>query len=213
MRRVIEGVHRLGKARAGNSYLIEAGDRAVLVDTGLSSGAAAVVAELGAFRSRLTDVVLTHYDPDHVGAAAAVQRETGARVWLGAADARILRGQERPPTAMRRVMQRMGWLGRPQVPELTELPDDAETVIAPGLVAVPAPGHTPGHHIVRWRGVAFIGDAARIADGRLVHFPGFLISDRDQADATIAAIAASRPRLVCPGHGLPDRLADPGPAG
>lgn len=207
MREVIPGVHRLQSARGGNAYLIEEGDEAVLVDTGLRSGAEAVVAELAAARiPKLAHVVLTHYDPDHVGAAAAVQRATGAQVWLGAADLRILRGEEEPPTRTRRAMFRVGWLGRAELPGLTELPDDAERGVAPAVVAVPAPGHTPGHHLVRWRGVAFIGDAARVSRGRLVHFPGFLISDRSAADATLAAIAASAPRLVCPGHGSPDRL-------
>ncbi|MDN4598210.1 MBL fold metallo-hydrolase [Leifsonia virtsii] len=207
MREVIEGLYRVEAARAGNAYLFEGGDRSVLVDSGLASGAAKVVAELsGARIPRLTDVVLTHYDPDHVGAAAAVQRATGATVWLGAADARILRGEVPPPTRTRRAMMRVGWLGRADLPQLTELPDDAETEVVPGVVAVPAPGHTPGHHLVRWRGVAFIGDAARLSHGRLVHFPGFLISDRAQADATLTAIAASRPRLVLPGHGAPGRL-------
>ncbi|MGH1526956.1 MBL fold metallo-hydrolase [Leifsonia sp. L25] len=97
--------------------------------------------------------------------------------------------------------------------ELTELPDDAETEIVPGLVVIPAPGHTPGHHIVRWRGVAFIGDAGLVSKGRLVHLPGPLISDRAQADATLAAITALRPRLVLPGHGRPGRLDRPDPAG
>ena len=207
MHEVIPGVQRLTSTRGGNAYLIEEGDRAVLVDTGLRSSAEALVAELAAARiPKLTDVVLTHYDPDHVGGAAAVQRATGARVWLGSADMRILRGEVEPPTRMRRVMFRSGWLGRAELPELSALPGHAEEEIAPAVVAVPAPGHTPGHHLVRWRGVAFVGDAVRVSKGRLVHFPGFLISDRDAADATLTAIAASAPRLVCPGHGAPARL-------
>ncbi|RDV45738.1 MBL fold metallo-hydrolase [Leifsonia sp. ku-ls] len=207
MREVIEGLYRVDAARAGNSYLLEVGERAVLVDTGLSSSADRVVAELSAARiPRVTDVVLTHYDPDHVGGAAAVQRATGATVWLGAADARILRGDVPPPTRTRRAMMRFGWLGRAELPRLTELPDDAETEVAPGVVAVPGPGHTPGHHLVRWRGVALVGDSGRLSRGRLVHFPGLLISDRAAADATLAAITASRPRLVLPGHGAPGRF-------
>lgn len=208
MREVIPSLHRLDSARAGNAFLIETEDRSVLVDTGLASGARGMVAELEAARiPRLTDIVVTHYDPDHVGAAAAVQRATGARVWLGAADARILRGDEQPPTRTRRAMMRTGWLGRPDLPaDLAELPDDAEVEVVPGVVAVPAAGHTPGHHAVVWRGVALIGDAARVSRGRLVHFPGFLISDREAADATLEALAARRPRLVCPGHGAPGLL-------
>ncbi|WP_431246256.1 MBL fold metallo-hydrolase [Leifsonia xyli] len=94
MREVIESIHRLDKVRGANAYLIEADDRAVVVDTGVASGADGLVAELRAARiPRITDVVVTHYDPDHIGSAAAVQRETGATVWLGAADQRIVRGE------------------------------------------------------------------------------------------------------------------------
>lgn len=207
MRELIGSLHRLERARGGNAYLIEEAGRSVLVDTGLPSSGKAVVAELAAARlPAVTDIVVTHYDPDHLGGAAEVQRATGARVWLGAADARILRGDALPPTRLRRWMLSSGWLGRAELPELSELPDGAEAEVAPGVVAVPAPGHTPGHHIVRWRGVALIGDAALVREGRLVPFPSALISEPERAEATVAAIAEARPRLVCPGHGAPDRL-------
>jgi glyoxylase-like metal-dependent hydrolase (beta-lactamase superfamily II) len=207
MRELIDSVHRLDGARGANAYLIEADDRSIVVDTGVPSGAKRLVAELEAARiPAITDVVLTHYDPDHVGAAAAVQRATGATVWLGAADARILRGEVAPPTRTRRMMRRFNRPGRADLPQVTELPDDAEFEVAPGVVAIPAPGHTPGHHVVRWRGVAFIGDAGIMSRGRLINLPAMLISDKGQADATLAAITAMRPRLVLPGHGRAGRL-------
>jgi glyoxylase-like metal-dependent hydrolase (beta-lactamase superfamily II) len=59
---------------------------------------------------------------------------------------------------------------------------------------------------VSWRGVAFVGDAGLVSKGRLIHLPGMLISDKGQADATLAAITAMRPRLILPGHGRPGRL-------
>jgi glyoxylase-like metal-dependent hydrolase (beta-lactamase superfamily II) len=54
--------------------------------------------------------------------------------------------------------------------------------------------------------VVFAGDAVRISKGRLVQMPAFLISDKDEALATARLIESLRPRLVCPGHGAPDRL-------
>ncbi|HEY5223696.1 MAG TPA: MBL fold metallo-hydrolase [Microbacteriaceae bacterium] len=177
------------------------------VDTGLPSSATAVVTELSsASIPPITDVVLTYYDADHMGGAAAVQNVTGARVWLGTADVAIVRRDEVPSTRIRRWMLKSGWLGRADLPELTELPDHDVIEIAPGVIAVPAPDHTPGHHVVRWNAVAFIGDAARISRGRLVPLPNFLTSSRAQALTTIQAIAASHPRLVCPGHGSPGQL-------
>src|SRR6478752_5102427 len=143
MRELIDSVHRLDGARGANAYLIEADDRSIVIDTGVPSGAKRLVAEFEAARiPAITDVVLTHYDPDHVGAAAAVQRATGATVWLGAMDARILRGEVAPPTRTRRMMRRFNGPGRADLPEVTELPDDAEFEVAPGVVTIPAPGHT-----------------------------------------------------------------------
>ena len=206
MQQLTDDVYRLQKTTGANGYLVDLGDRAVVIDTGTASGTQAMIAELRDAKQlgRVSDIVLTHYDPDHAGSAAALQRETGAPVWIGRADAAILRGETPPPTRTRRLMARMG---RAEVPaDLRELPGDAEIEVAPGLVAVPAPGHTPGHHILHRRGVVFVGDAVRTSKGRLVQMPGFLTSDKQDALATARLIESLRPRLVCPGHGAPDRF-------
>jgi glyoxylase-like metal-dependent hydrolase (beta-lactamase superfamily II) len=67
MRELIDSIHHLDGARGANAYLIEAGDRSVVVDTGVPSGAKRLVAELEAARiPPITDVVITHYDPDAI---------------------------------------------------------------------------------------------------------------------------------------------------
>ncbi len=206
MQQLTDDVYRLQKTTQANGYLVQLGDRSIVIDTGTASGAEGLIAELREAHQlqRISDIVLTHYDPDHAGSAAALQRETGAPVWIGRLDADILRGAT-PPTSTRRLMAR---LGRADVPaDLRELPVDAETEIAPGLVAVPAPGHTPGHLMLTYRGVAFVGDAVLIRKGRLRQMPGLLISDKQDARETQRLIEALNPRLVCPGHGAPDRLA------
>lgn len=205
-----DGVYRLRKATGANAYLIHTGDASVVVDTGTPGGADALVAEVREQHGlgSVSDIVLTHYDPDHAGSAAALQRETGARVWIGARDADILRGRTAPPTRFRRFLARM-WR-RSAVPEnLRELPDAGETEIVPGVRAIAAPGHTPGHVIVEYRGVVFAGDAVLVSKGRLRQMPGLLTSDKAQARATQTLIASLHPRLVCPGHGAPGRLTTP----
>jgi glyoxylase-like metal-dependent hydrolase (beta-lactamase superfamily II) len=61
---------------------------------------------------------------------------------------------------------------------------NGETEVAPGICVEPAPGHTPGHMIVRTEGVAVIGDLAahelQLADPELVF-------SNDMDDATAAA--------------------------
>ena len=80
----------------------------------------------------------------------------------------------------------------------------AETEIAPGIHVQPAPGHTPGHVIVRAAGVAAIGDLAahelQIADPSLVFVNDM---DADVAAATrrrvIAELAADGTAVIA-GH-------------
>ena len=206
MRELTENVYALDKTAGANGYLVAGSGRSVLIDVGLASGAKAVLAELAGVHGRIprvTDVVLTHYDPDHSGAAAALQDALGATVWIGREDAAILRGEVEPPTRARRLLKKITPMHPPAM--LREI--DVETSIVPGLSALPAPGHTPGHLILTWHGVVFCGDAVRVQDGRLVQFPSFLISDKDAALATTELITSLRPRLICPGHGKPDRLA------
>lgn len=207
MQLITDGVHRLQKATAGNAYLVDTGDASVVIDTGGAGGAAKLVAEIRDARGLppVTDIVLTHYDPDHAGSAAALQRETGARLWIGRADAGVLRGEAAPATRFRRILNRV--YKSSEVPAgLHEIPETGETEIVNGLVAIPAPGHTSGHVIVAWRGVVFAGDAVRVSNGRLAQMPWFLISDEAQAKATTELIASLRPRLVCPGHGQAGRI-------
>ncbi|WP_158866864.1 MBL fold metallo-hydrolase [Leifsonia sp. AG29] len=207
MQLLTEGVYRLQRATGANAYLVDTGDASVVIDTGTSGGASNLVAELRSERgiSRVTDIVLTHYDPDHAGSVAVLQRETGARVWMGRRDARILRGEDAPPTRFRRFLARVSKAS--ELPDdLHELPDEGETEIVPGVLVLSGPGHTPGHVIVEARGVVFAGDSVRVSKGRLVQMPGLLTSDKTQALATADLIASRSPRLVCPGHGAPGRI-------
>ena len=76
---------------------------------------------------------------------------------------------------------------------------NGETEVVPGIHVQPAPGHTPGHVIVRADGVAVIGTLAahelQLAD------PSFVFSNDMDAEAA----AATRRRIV-------SELADEGAA-
>lgn len=184
-----------------NSFLITDAGRVFLVDPGPSFQLDRLARELrAAGRSPydVTDILVTHYDQDHTRSVPEWQRRTGATVWLGAADAEILRTREFPGGAFRRFMVRV--LRPPQLPEGTvEL--EGEVTIAPGLTALPTPGHTPGHYAFIWRDAALIGDAADSGpDGELVPFSPSTMTDRTQGDATREMLSALPVRLFCPGH-------------
>src|SRR6201987_6112498 len=83
-KRVIKGVHVVPMGMS-NAYLIEGDDGLTLVDAGFPGKEAAVFAAirgLGGSLGQLKHLIFTHGHPDHIGSAAAIVRETGARTYL-----------------------------------------------------------------------------------------------------------------------------------
>src|SRR5580700_7232483 len=154
--------HRLPRERILSPYtclLIETGSHVVLVDTGAGTSSAtngAIVARLQMAGIRPRDVetvVLTHAHPDHIGGAVnAAGRPTFAdarhvlaeREWdLWTAPRVDLSGlrvpgevQDSMLATARRCLNALRFQAEPI---------GGETEIAPGVRAIPAPGHTPGH--------------------------------------------------------------------
>jgi glyoxylase-like metal-dependent hydrolase (beta-lactamase superfamily II) len=143
--------------------LVETGRHVVLADTGLgasSNTAGAVLArlEMAGIRPQDVDtVIFTHAHPDHLGGAVDwrdphaplpvfpnarhVMSETEWDFWTAArVDLRSLRVPPEIRATMATAARRCLLALRHHV-ELI----GAETEIVPGLRALPAPGHTPGH--------------------------------------------------------------------
>lgn len=139
--------------------LIESGREAVLVDTGAgaagtTSGAIRARLEMAGLRPRDVDtVVLTHCHPDHIGGTVSacgrpafpearyVLAEAEAEFWLG--PHRALDGLSLPDE-VKRTMHRTSRDCLAALRFHLE-PIDRECQIAPGVRAILAPGHTPGH--------------------------------------------------------------------
>jgi glyoxylase-like metal-dependent hydrolase (beta-lactamase superfamily II) len=169
-----------------NCALLRNGDATVLVDAGLGPKPRAFLPELD---THLLDtvapeevdvVVLTHLHVDHVG-------------WVGSfPNARYVVHEDE----WAYFMSEESVAERPHLREkFLPLTDRVERVtgeseVAPSVRVQPAPGHTPGHMIVRAEGVAVIGDLAahelQVADPDLV-----FVNDMDAAGA-----AGSRRRVI-----------------
>lgn len=139
--------------------LIETGTRIILVDTGggpsaPTSGALAARLEMAGVRPKDVDtVVLTHAHPDHIGGAIDQQDrpafpnacylmgEREREFWM---TPRVDTSGMRLPDATRSSMQAMARRCLAGVHFQTEL-IEREMEIAPGVWAIPTPGHTPGH--------------------------------------------------------------------
>ncbi|MHA7292541.1 MBL fold metallo-hydrolase [Arthrobacter sp. HLT1-21] len=207
MRLIAENCYQLEKSRGSNGYLVSGPGFTAVIDPGMPGGYDALLTELRDAEpviGPVTHILLTHYDADHTRVAKQLQQTLGVPVWLGAADAAILRGDVPQPTRFRRFLARVFPTGYPAgVVELT-----GEQTVAEGLTAFPTPGHTPGHMAFQFGAVLFSGDAVAVsAAGELRQFYRLTISDPAQArqteDLLRARIAGGGVRWICAGHNPP----------
>lgn len=147
---------------------VEPDGQVTLVDTGLKSAPARIVAGLAAMGrapSDVTRIVLTHSHSDHGGGAARLARETGGVVTVHADDAGFVRRGERPPldpvTGLGRLMARGSAKAFEPVEVGHELHDGEVLPVLGGLRVLHTPGHTPGHVSLLHQptGVLITGDA------------------------------------------------------
>jgi glyoxylase-like metal-dependent hydrolase (beta-lactamase superfamily II) len=134
-------------------FLVRAGDRVVLVDAGIGpdrlagDGLDLVGGQLlvglraaGVTPGDVTDVICTHFHLDHVGWLFDLERRPvfgRADIWFGAGDwDHFVTGAGMMRPHIRDGLRAHSGRVRPVT---------TETAVAPGVTAVPAPGHTPGH--------------------------------------------------------------------
>lgn len=207
VKKVTDGVWAI-KMGYVSAYLLEMDRGLVLVDTGLPNKGVLIadaIQEAGRSIEDVNDILITHYHYDHTGSLSAVAARTGARVWVGAADALVVRAGI-PPNKM----QPLNFLGKAMLslmPNRTAEPtyvhaelSDGDT-IADGITAIHTPGHTGGHTSFLWNRVLVVGDAAMRLFGRLTPPP--IAEEPDQARASFAKLAQYDFDVAVFGHGKP----------
>ena len=170
-KRVIKGVHMVPMGMA-NAFLIEHNDGLALIDAGYPGKEAAV---FGAIRglsrspSQLKHLIFTHGHPDHIGSAAAMVRETGARTYMHPLDIPIAEsgGPFRPlmpaPGLLGRVLCKLLYHPQRRVQPVAidqPLSDGAMLDIAGGIEVIHTPGHCAGQVVLLWHAgrMLFAGD-------------------------------------------------------
>jgi glyoxylase-like metal-dependent hydrolase (beta-lactamase superfamily II) len=167
----MEGVHVVPMGMA-NAFLIDGDDGLTLIDAGFPGKEATVfgaISGLGRSPDQLKHLIFTHGHPDHIGSAAAIVRETGARTFMHPLDIPIAEsgGPFRPmraaPGLLRRAMCNLFFRPDERVePVAIDQPLTAGNIlpIAGGLEVIHTPGHCAGQVALLWRPgrMLFAGD-------------------------------------------------------
>jgi glyoxylase-like metal-dependent hydrolase (beta-lactamase superfamily II) len=148
------------------AWIVKSHHGAVLVDAGMDASGAAILAELKAQGLSAADVravLITHGHPDHVAAATLFPAAT---VFVGAADAAMIRGDRSHYSPFGRIVGAL--LPLPPAPRaMTEL-RGGEPLEFDGIhfTAIATPGHSPGSMMYLHGPMLFTGDSLmRKGDG------------------------------------------------
>jgi glyoxylase-like metal-dependent hydrolase (beta-lactamase superfamily II) len=220
---------RLRIAFANVYFAGEPGSPWVLVDAGLSLGAAQIL-EVAAARfgrdARPAAIILTHGHFDHVGALAPLLAVWDVPVYAHALELPYLTGRaDYPPpdpTVGRGLVTRLS----PLFPEkgidlgdrMSALNEPDQVPGMPGWRSVHTPGHSPGH-ISLFRAsdrTLIAGDAITTTRQEFVFSvltqreelsgpPAYFTIDWDKARRSVETLALLRPALIAAGHGRPLR--------
>ncbi|MEZ5126769.1 MAG: MBL fold metallo-hydrolase [Thermoleophilia bacterium] len=234
---IAPGVHWL-HLRGVNVFFVRSGADWTLIDTGFP-GAAATIAdaaeELVGGEGRAAAILLTHGHPDHAGSAAALATAWDVPIVAPAAELPYMDGGDLYPEPLVHWLKRrlpggaIAELARRsalQAP-LTALDPGQDVPTLPDWIAVPTPGHTPGHTAYfrpsdrtliagdalltlawpsRLSGGGWLLDLVRRAP-RITGPPSGFTCNWGDAATSVAALAELDPWLLASGHGTP--LAGP----
>ena len=214
-RPVTEHVFRVSLTMV-NVFLIVLPESITMVDAGLRRSfprIAKAIEGLGRRPEEVTDIVVTHLHADHTGGLAEAREVTGARVWMHAADARMVgAGESRRPTEPSpgsftgHLFELFAGVTSAKIAPVAAdglVSDRQEIPVAGGLLPIWTPGHTAGHVAYLWprdRGVLFVGDAA--TRGRSPNVSP-IYEDYDRGLQSLRELVALDFQVACFSHGRP----------
>ena len=193
-----------------NAYLVDDGNELTLIDVGMPWDDNTIRDHLqtaGYALSAVDQVLVTHYDFDHVGGLRRLNGDLDARVYMGQRDYGIVSREYTPPLfhhkgAFHRALRRLFPL--PSSISFHPLADGEQIG---GFTAYHTPGHNPGHTVYVHEGLsaAFLGDLVWEKAGSFTT-PVLLDSySMVELRESVRQFASRSPpfELACVGHGTP----------
>ncbi|RNF85472.1 MBL fold metallo-hydrolase [Lysobacter psychrotolerans] len=202
-----------------NAYVVDSGSRVVLIDTGagelfgsLGGKLPESLAAAGYRPEQISDVLITHIHTDHSGGLARAGRRVfpNATVHVAQADVDFFldRGNLGRGLEPRHLAEALATI-EPYRRAGKLKAFTGETVVLPGITAIPTPGHTPGHSFYRVESanerIEFWGDILHVGAIQLPRPDVTITFDVDQPAAKAQrarqfAAAAGGRRLVAAAH-------------
>ena len=212
---VLSGLYSI-KVGPANAFLIDSGDAGLtLIDTGYPKNAPDIEAgirSIGREPAELSDILITHAHPDHLGSAAHLSAGSipvsmpGDEAWIAKAG-RIEQTMSPAPGLFNRIVFRLLIGYKPYEfpafePQRSLVGGDSLN-IAGGVEVIHTPGHSAGHVSLLWkkdRNVLFTGDAVANVMGL-----GYAVAydDFDTGKKSAARLAQLEFEVAVFGHGRP----------
>ncbi|MEA4804592.1 MBL fold metallo-hydrolase [Acetobacterium wieringae] len=196
---ITKNVFQLDSVKGSHVFLIKA-DENILIDTGMPGASKQILAEindLGVAAKDLQKILLTHHDIDHIGNVGILEVQTGAEVWAPEADIPYILGHKNRE-GIKWLIQKFN-----RAPKLAKLNSYADKQKFGEIQIIPAPGHTPGHSIVSYRNVIFVGDLFKTSGSEIAKLPRVMNRDQQQAQKAVAVLKDLKYDWLCPSHGNP----------
>jgi hydroxyacylglutathione hydrolase len=204
--KVTEGIYSIPEMGMSNAYLVEDGDKLLVIDTGMPGHANKIVSyvkSLGKDPRSVVTVVLTHPDLDHSGSAAQLKQLTGAKVAINEEDAPRLAGEKPWREAKGAAGFVIGILGlfiklQPVPPDISLKEGEK---LGP-LTVLETPRHTSGSISLYKVGTAlFSGDALLTNEKGSFQEPRMV--NEELGKHSIRRMATLQFEYLLPGHGAP----------
>ena len=206
---IAPGVHQVHVLGARVTVL-ETADGVVLVDAGSRGSLPFIKLGLGALDIALEQVrliALTHSHPDHAGGLAELVEATSAPVAVHQSEAGIVRGDDPPPSPLRRealpqVQPVFSVFSGPPVDVRYPLEDGDCLPVAAGVRVIHTPGHTQGSIClyVEPAQALIVGDALQFRFGKLLGPSWLFTRDPELARASLAKLLDVDFRTLCFSH-------------